>query len=285
MSLHGGMLCFNGKRVVKKEGLRNVVKKMYKSSKGSGARKIYHKLNNSCSGVEERDVQKVLSKSSIHQSLNVRFENKARLRPVGRPRTVQIRYQIDLVDMQRLRTKYKGKTYKYVLSIIDVFSWYHWLVPLQTKRSFHVARELLRIYREHGAPRVIQHDQGREFDGAVIKMCKTLSIKVVKGRPYYAQSQGKVERANRSFKKKLMHDFLVMGKAGVNWIKLLPEYAKSLNEDLQEELSWKCPFGIYYGRKPNVAGTGNPNVQEWDMASNKYHKNIHPRPRDYSEDQ
>ena len=125
-----------------------------------------------------------------------------------------------------------------------------------------MARELLRIYREHGAPRVIQHDQGREFDGAVTKLCKTLSIKVVKGRPYYPQSQGKVDRANRSFKKKLMHDFLVMGKAGVNWMKLLPEYAKSLNEDPKEELSRKSPFEIYSGRKPNVAGTGNPNVQE-----------------------
>ena len=78
----------------------------------------------------------------------------------------------------------------------------------------------------------------------------------------YPQSQGKVKRANQSFKKKVMHNFLVMGKAGVNWIKLLPEFAKSLNENPKEELSWKSPFEIYYGRKPNVAGTGNPNVQE-----------------------
>ena len=73
-----------------------------------------------------------------------------------------------------------------------------------------------------------------------------------------------------------MHDFLLTGKAGVNWIKLLPEYAKSLDEIPKEELSWKSPFEIYYGRKPNVAGTGNPNVEEWNMASKKYHKTIHP---------
>ena len=72
-----------------------------------------------------------------------------------------------------------------MLSIIDVFSRYHWLAPLQTKKSSHVARELLRIYREHGAPRVIQHDQGRELEGAVAELCKKLSIKVVKGRPYH----------------------------------------------------------------------------------------------------
>ena len=118
--------------------------------------------------------------------------------------------------MKRLRTKYKGKTYKYVFSIIGVFSRYHWLVPLQTKKSSQVACELLRIYTEHGAPRVIQHDQGREFEGAVAALCKKLIIKVVTGRPYHPQLQGKVERAHRSFKKKIMHDLLVMGKAGVN---------------------------------------------------------------------
>lgn len=243
--------------MVKKEGASDVVKKMYKSSKGSGVRKIYHKLKNSYSCVAERDVYKVLAKSSVHQRLNVRFENKARLRPV-RARTVQIRHQTDLVDMKRLRTKHKGKTYRYVLPIIDVFSRYHWLVPLQTKKSSQVARELLRIYTEHGAPRVIQHSQGREFEGAVATLCKKLGIKVVKDRPYHPQSQGKVERSHRSFKKKIMHDFLVMGKAGVNWIKSLPEYARSLNLDPNEELSWKSPFEVHYGRKPKVHIRGNP---------------------------
>lgn len=114
-------------------------------------------------------------------------------------------------------------------------------------------------------------------------MCEKLGIKVVKGRPYHPQSQGKVERAHRSFKKKIMHDLLVMGKAGVNWIKSLPDYARSLTLDPKEELSWKSPFEIYYGRKPNVDSKGNPNAEEWDMTSKKYHGMIHPRSKDYSE--
>lgn len=146
-----------------------------------------------------------------------------------------------------------------------------------------MARELHHICREHRAPRVIQHDQGHEFEGAVAVLCKKLKIKVVKGRPYHPQSQGKVERAHWSFKKKVMHDFLVMGKAGVNWVKSLPDYARSLNQDPKEELSWKSPFEIYYGRRPNVAGPANQNTEEWDMTASKYHHMIHPHSRDYSE--
>ena len=57
--------------MVKKEGVSEVVKKMYKSSKGSGVRKIYHKLKNSYSGVAERDVQRVRNRQSTKGSTSV----------------------------------------------------------------------------------------------------------------------------------------------------------------------------------------------------------------------
>ena len=64
-------------------------------------------------------------------------------------------------------------------------------------------------------------------------------------------------------------------------MKSLLDYARSLNLDPKEELSWKSPFEIYYGRKPNVVSTGKPHAEEWDMASKKYHSMIHPRSKDY----
>ncbi|KAL9978010.1 hypothetical protein ACROYT_G015484 [Oculina patagonica] len=77
-----------------------------------------------------------------------------------RARAVQVRHEIDLVDMNRLHTRYKGKVFQYVLSVMDAFSRYHKLVPIERKCSSHVARELISIYKENGAPRVIQQDQG-----------------------------------------------------------------------------------------------------------------------------
>lgn len=44
LSLRGGMLCFEGKPIVKKSSLKGVVKKCFKKSKGSGTRKLYTNL-------------------------------------------------------------------------------------------------------------------------------------------------------------------------------------------------------------------------------------------------
>lgn len=167
--------------------------------------------------------------------------------------------------MEKLKTKHKVKVFKYVPSVLDVFSRYRCLVPLERKLSSHVACELLRIYRENGVPRGIQQDQGAEFDGAVSCLCKKLKIKVIKGQPHNLQSQGKVERGHRSLRKK-SYDFLAMKKAVVNWVKALPSFTDALNQDPQEELAWKSPFEIYFGQKPNlVHNTGYMCAKEWDF--------------------
>lgn len=46
-----------------------------------------------------------------------------------------------------------------------------------------------------------------------------------------------------------MYDLLSIRKTGVNWVKCLPDYARTLNDELKEELSWKSAFEVYYGRK------------------------------------
>lgn len=57
---------------------------------------------------------------------------------------------MDLVNMEKLKIKYKVKVFKYVLLVMDVFSWYWCLVFLEWKLSFYVVCELLCIYRENG---------------------------------------------------------------------------------------------------------------------------------------
>ena len=60
--------------------------------------------------------------------------NKARPRPV-RVKAIHDQHQINLINMKNMEVVYKGKTYKYILSFLDVFSQFHWLYPLESKHS------------------------------------------------------------------------------------------------------------------------------------------------------
>ena len=134
---------------------------------------------------------------------------------------------------------------------MDVFSRFHWLAPLERKTSSNVRKELQRIYKEHGVPERLQSDNGGEFKKHVKKYCEENKIKMVRCRPYNPKAQGKVERSHRVLRGKIYYDMMSQKKTGVNWVKNLPDYMKCVNNEKREELAWKSPFEIYYGRKNN----------------------------------
>ena len=74
--------------------------------------------------------------------------------------------------MKSQQVENQGRKYRYVLSILDVFSRYHWLAPLTSKHATKVAIELKKIYDVHRTPENIQSDRGKEFYGAVKTFCE-----------------------------------------------------------------------------------------------------------------
>ena len=188
---------------------------------------------------------------------NVQFQNKALPRPIT-SKFVQQQHQLDLVDMRRDAVTHQGVVYKYILSLMDIFSRYVWLRPLNSKNSKDIALILKGIYDKHGKPDILQMDNGKEFKGKVLSLCKSLKIRVINSRPYHPQAQGKVERVHRSLHNKMRYD-LLKRKHGVNWVRALPNYTRILNEDPKEELASMSPFEVYCGRKPN-SGYSNTNV-------------------------
>ena len=128
--------------------------------------------------------------------------------------------------------------------------------PLESKRSSEIARRLTAIYIEHGPPRVLQHDRGQEFRGAVEKLMKKLGVKVITSSPYHPQSQGKVERCHRTIRRKIQYDLVQKGNEGVNWAEQIPSYCEILNNDVKEELGYRSPFDVYYGRHNNAVKEG-----------------------------
>ena len=69
----------------------------------------------------------------------------------------------------------------------------------QTTES--VAEGLLRWSQEHGVPKSLHSDQGRQFESRLFQaLCKRLGIKKTRTTPYRPQSHGLVERFNRTLK-------------------------------------------------------------------------------------
>ena len=67
-------------------------------------------------------------------------------------------WQADLNDM----ITYKEGNYRYILTVIDVFTRYAWARPLKTKTGEEVVQAFAEIFKE-GIPHYLQTDQGKEF--------------------------------------------------------------------------------------------------------------------------
>ena len=83
--------------------------------------------------------------------------------------------QMDLVDMSKFEAANNG--YKWILTIIDVFSKYIWAIPLFTKDQISVSEALLQLFSIIGTPEILQSDNGKEFNNGIIKpICQTLKV-------------------------------------------------------------------------------------------------------------
>ena len=174
-----------GRRILRVSEVQKVISDEYKRVKGSGAAKLVASLKQNFAGLGRIKVQEFLNTDKQQYKRNAKFCNKARLKPI-RARDVQIRHQIDLMDMgQKGAVKLNSLSYRYFLSVMNVYSRFVWLRPINKKMSKNIADELKGIYLEHGPPWIIQCDQGGEFKGAIKELCHQLGIKIICSCPYH----------------------------------------------------------------------------------------------------
>ena len=105
----------------------------------------------------------------------------------------------DLVDMQAFAKFNDG--IKYLLTVIDVFSKYGWIVPLKSKTGVEVAKAFNKIFKER-KPEKLWVDKKKEFYN---KNVKALGVEL-----YSTENEEKscvVERWNRTMKEKMFKYF------------------------------------------------------------------------------
>jgi len=89
---------------------------------------------------------------------------------------------------------------KYVVVISDYFTKWTEALPMPNMEAVTVARLLVeQVVCRFGMPQIIHSDQGRQFESHLFQeMCKMMNIQKTRTSPYHPQSDGMVERFNRT---------------------------------------------------------------------------------------
>lgn len=141
-------------------------------------------------------------------------------------------WQIDLMDMQKLAKYNKG--YKYVLTIIDVFSKYAWAIPIKTKSNENVTVAFKKVLAKGKKPKRVQADKGKEFLGQMFQnLLKAENITFFTSENDEIKA-GIVERLNRTLKEKLWRYFTYSGT--YKYIDILEAMVFSYNNTIHSTL-------------------------------------------------
>ena len=140
-----------------------------------------------------------------------------------------------------------SRGHRYILVILDYATRYPEAIPLRSATGKVVAREMFLLFSRVGLPEGILTDQGSCFMSKVMKcLCQSLKVKQIRTSVYHPQTDGLVERFNKTLKHMLRKVIAVDGK---NWDQLLPYVLFSIREVPQGSTGFS-PFELLYGRRP-----------------------------------
>ena len=143
--------------------------------------------------------------------------------------------QSDLLSLPH--DNFKKKTYKYALNIVDVASRYKGSYQLTTENSKEVAQPFQWIYENTPLtyPKILIVDDGKEFLDTTMLIEKH-DVMIQRGDPSQHQSQGIVERFNRTLADRLFSyqyhkELKDPSKSNREWVSRLQNVVSALNNE------------------------------------------------------
>lgn len=134
---------------------------------------------------------------------------------------------------------------KYILVVCDYATRYPEAVALKSIDAEHVAEALITLFSRVGVVEEILTDQGTNFTSQLFaELYRLLHVKAVRTSPYHPQTDGLVERFNRTLKDMLKK---TVAEEGKDWDKLLPYLLFAYREVPQSSTGFS-PFELMYGR-------------------------------------
>ena len=145
-------------------------------------------------------------------------------------------HQSDLLSLPH--DKFKKKTYKYALNIVDVASRYKGSYQLTTKKAKEVAQAFQWIYENTPLdyPKTLIVNDGKEFYGDTTKLMENHDVIIQRGDPSQHRSQGIVERFNRTLADRLFtcqyhKEFEDLSKSNREWVSRLQNVVSALKNE------------------------------------------------------
>ena len=138
----------------------------------------------------------------------------------------------------------------YIMVVGDYFSRWMEAFPIPNQEATTVADKLVdEVFLRYSAPEQLHSDQGRQFESRLItEICKLLQIKKTRTTPYHPQSDGLVERFNRT----LLAMLATCAKDNpLDWEKHLRKVVMAYNTSVQASTGY-TPFFLMFGRQARI---------------------------------
>lgn len=136
---------------------------------------------------------------------------------------------------------------QYILTIMCAATRFPEAVPLRKITANSVVRALTKFFSMFGLPKIIQSDQGTNFQSRVFKqVLRVLNVKHATSSAYHPESQGALERWHQTLKSMLRKYCLETAKS---WDEGIPFVLFAAREAVQESLGFS-PAELVFGHVP-----------------------------------
>ena len=149
---------------------------------------------------------------------------------------IDVQWQADLADMQGLSRFNQG--FKYLLTCIDVFSKFAWVVPIKSKSSSDMEEAFRMLFKmsHPRKPKRLQTDRGKEFLNQNVKnLLKTEGIELF--QTWSNKKAAVVERFNRTVKSRIWTYFTA--KRTKKYLSVLSQIVEAYNHSYHRAIGMR----------------------------------------------
>ena len=150
---------------------------------------------------------------------------------------------LELVHLDFLKMDRRGG-YEDILIITDHFTRFAQAIPTKSQKAPATVNALVGSFLLHyGFPERILTDQGRNFEGKLLKgLCEALGITKDRTTPYRPQTNGQCERFNRT-----LMDMIKCSEHKTQWPRILPALTFAYNNTPHSATGYS-PYYLLHGR-------------------------------------